>query len=434
MTTIRDDLRTVEGFPRGVNNVARAREVPAGALRVAENVDLSGEGKPRRRQGYTKMLSGTRVQSLFGHPHLPFMVARVDDTLVAIDGDRRRLQVAAVLAEGLGTGPATYAVFNGELLWSVAGVASGVVDAHYQSRPLGVPTPPKAACAAGSGGGLLAGTYLVALSYMLDSGEDGGLGEATAVTVDDNGAITVDLPEPPADVGYIRVWRSECNGTTLAHAVDEIAGVAEARLEEGDLGKDTDTQFLQPLPPGHILRTLNAQAWMAVGRELRIGRAMRPFLHHPGHDRVPYRDRIDMLEPVGEGGSAGLFVAAGKRVFFLAADRTSALNQRIAHAHGAIPGTSLVVPVKAFGLDGDSMGVYWVDTRGVACLGLPGGNVMALTKDTVAMHRFERGASLLREVDGLRSVVTAGRGGTASPFGTTDSVEFVHYRNGIPVP
>lgn len=429
MTLVRNDLREIGPFPKGVDNVSR--DTPVNALRAAENVDLSDEGKARRRAGYRKVRAGTRVQSIFADPRLPYMAARVGDDLLLLEGDQ--LELAQSIATGLGTAPAAYAVLNNELLWTVEGVATGRVDMMGEPTSLGAPRGVLPALQAGAGGGLDGGRYLVAVSYILDSGEQGGASDPQAVTVADNGAIRVVLPDPPDAVTEMRIWRTEADGTLLQHAMDVPAGVAEAILMKGALGVDCETLDLQPLPAGHEIAVLNGIAWVAVGSHVYHGRALRPFQHHPGHDRIPYRDRIDLMLPVGEGENAGMFIASGKRTFFVAGPRTATLNQRIAYGHGAVPGTGLLAPAEMFGRSGGLV-AYWMGRNGVPCLGLPGGQVVPLTQNTTAMDRFERGASLLRESAGFNTVVTAGFGGTASSTGVGDSVEVFQYRNGIPVP
>lgn len=431
MTLVRNDLRPVDGFPLGVDNVSKV--TPQQALQAADNVDLSNEGKPRRRTGYQLALAG-HFHSLFGHEHMPFLLARRGDELLAIEGSGTGLSIIATIASGLGSAKASYDVLNGEVLWSVEGVATGCINAWGETRPLGVPTPDAPVMTSVSGGGLSAGRYLTAISYVLASGEEGALSAPQAIIVSEGSAILVNLPEAPDFVESIRLWRSEPDGTVLYQAKDVMAGLIEARMTHADpLGREAQALHMHPMPAGQIVRTLNGIAWVADGSNVYHGSALYPFLHHPAHHRFPYRDRIDMMQPVGEGEGAGMFIGAGKRVFWLVGNRTSQMSQRIARGHGAVPGTAINVPGAAFGV-GAAHVAYWMGTDGVPCLGLPGGEVRALTENRVAMHRFEQGTSLLREVGGLRSVVTAGRGGTMSRIGAGDSAEVVQYRNGIVVP
>ena len=93
----------------------------------------------------------------------------------------------------------------------------------------------------------------------------------------------------------------------------------------------------------------------------------------------------------------------------------------------------MTVPGSLFGYGAGDM-AYWMASDGVPCLGLPGGQVVPLTESSVAMQRFERGASLLRKIAGRSTVVTAGRGGSTSAFASSDRVEVRQFRNGIEVP
>ena len=57
-------LTPIKGWPLGVNNVAPETELPKGSLREALNVDLSDNGKPKRRKGFTQVYAGD-VTSLY---------------------------------------------------------------------------------------------------------------------------------------------------------------------------------------------------------------------------------------------------------------------------------------------------------------------------------------------------------------------------------
>jgi hypothetical protein len=138
-----------------------------------------------------------------------------------------------------------------------------------------------------------------------------------------------------------------------------------------------------------------------------------------------------MMQTAGEAEDATLFVASGDVTYRLTGEgKPSTMRQRVAYAHGAVPGTGMTVPANIFG-DYVGTAAFWLADNGVPCLGLAGGSVVPLTEDTVSMHRFERGASLLRSINGMRQVIVAGRGGSISRFAASDAVEVLQYRNGI---
>ena len=72
------DLVALGPFPGGVNNVARETSVPARSLREAINVNLSDDGKLRRREGYTLLESLPNASSIIGAGRRGFILAGSD--------------------------------------------------------------------------------------------------------------------------------------------------------------------------------------------------------------------------------------------------------------------------------------------------------------------------------------------------------------------
>jgi hypothetical protein len=180
------------------------------------------------------------------------------------------------------------------------------------------------------------------------------------------------------------------------------------------------------------LRELNGVLWMAVDRWLLHSVPMRPFLARAGSNHVGLSHRIDLLEAVGAGEQGGLFVAAGKRTYYFGGGTPGTLGQRMVRAHGAVPGSGRVVDGEPFGVGGEV--AVWIGSDGTPCLGLPGGTIRTLGKRAAMTAGLERGATLLREVDGIRQLITTGAGGQAASFATTDSAEVFHYRDGKRLP
>src|SRR3546814_8910665 len=87
---------------------------------------------------------------------------------------------------------------------------------------------------------------------------------------------------------------------------------------------------------------------------------------------VRFDARIDLLAPVGRGtGSAGLFVAAGKRTYWLGGADPGAWNQAIAFGHGAVPGSMAVVTGHVLGFETASLVAFWLARNGQFVVGLP---------------------------------------------------------------
>lgn len=399
------------------------------ALREAVNVDIPRGGWPRRRDGFGLAIAGTRMHSLWHCGHFPF--------LLYADGAEQFAWAGTdpfVVRSGLASRDISYAIPNDKVFctnaaenWCVR--ADGSLGAWGMESPIGQPD-----VTAASDGGLDAGVYQVAITYLDGAGEESGTGLATTVDVAQGGGILLSsIPQPQSpDVARIRVYRSPTNGDVLYAARDVAVGQTIATIGVGELGRPLATQFLDPLPPGHLVRYLGGRLYVARGNEMRWSEALRYGLTHIAKNVRRIGENIDMMEPVGEGSDgAGLFVADHKRTYWIDGTNPGAQGMRIAYAYGAVRGTGVVVPGNVFGLETTMPVAYWLAKSGVACVGLPGGQVMPLRENQVVAPNADSGASLLREQNGIRSIVTALRGAQPQGMAIGDRVSGRVHRYGI---
>lgn len=416
----------------GIDNTSAEDRLAPGALREARNVDLDGDGKLRRRRGRTLRLALLHPHSLFGDAEFPFLLLRQGADLCALDED---LTLERPVLGGLGDEPASYCVLNGEVLWTVRGRRSGRLDSLLNDLPLGLPGPPGVpALAALPTGEFTAGGYRVALSYLDADGEESGTCDPAPIALAAGQGLQVTLPTPPPGIAWVRVYLSEPDGTTLYAAAQLPAGTSMAVLSAtSPRGNEALTLGLEPLPPGQLIRELNGVLYVAQDRVLWHGKPMRPRLHDPATDFIPFAADIDIVQPVGDGTEAGLFVCAGKRTYYLNGAFGKDFRIRTVRTKGGVPGTGLMVRGDLLGRADPAPVAYWMGADGRACLGLPGGSVQVLAP-TAAMTQFAAGTSLLREVDGVRQFVTAGENGPIGAFAASDTAEVFHYRNGLLLP
>lgn len=405
-------LVTMAGWPAGIDNRSREQALQRDdqgktviALRDAENVDIDRQGKPKRRAGYTKVLAGQRVHSLWARDPFPFglYVDGADLNALREDGSSFLIQ------SGMGAKAVSYDLVAGRVFWSNE-QQTGSVTADGVPRPWGAPGPNGVPTVKGGGGigGLSAGTYQIAVTFLTASGEESGASLAATADVPEGGGLTLTgIPQPP-DASYrTRIYRSGANGDALHQAMDVPYGTTTLLLGVGRLGKLLETQFLEPMPAGHIVRAFNGRLYVACGNVVVWSEAMRYGLTRLAHNRIGTQTRVSLLEPVGGGDEAGgIYVASGHRTYFWAGTDPKAFGNRIAYPHGAVPGTALRVPANVFGIESTTEVAYWLASNGVGCLGLPGGTVVPLREDQAIAPSADSGASLYREGDGLKQVIT----------------------------
>jgi hypothetical protein len=409
-------------WPAGIANVPPETSLPRDengnlvALREADNVDLLADGKLARRGGRAKVYTGA-PHSLWRDGHLPFALFVDGTALRAFYGPGQVVDLAAVA-----TRECSYALVDDKVYWS-NGLDTGIVTVDGDVLPWGCPQPPgqPTLTAVAGTGGLHAGRYQVAITYLTGSGEESGTGAAVLVDVAEGGGIALSgIPTPPASVSVIRVYVTQADGDVLYQAVDLTPGVGSAMLNFGVRRKPLATQFLEPMPAGRIVRWLNGRVYVATADGSMVwSEALRYGLTNLRRNSIGY-GRIAMMEPIGAGGDgAGLFVADQKRTYWLGGNDPANFTRRIVYHASAIPGTAVRVPASLLGLDQTGEALYWLAEDGVGMVGLPGGTVQPQRGRQVVAPKATGGASLWREQEGRRQVLTALKGAGAGRRGVT---------------
>lgn len=417
MTTPTDkQMVRMAGWPAGIDNRSPEQALQRDdqgrtviALRDAENVDLDKSGKPSRRAGATRRIIGTRVHSLWGDPAFPLALYADNGALMAVQSNLRTFQVRDGLAPGQ---PLSYAVAAGRAYWS-NGMDTGCVSADGVALAWGIAGPGgQPTLTGGSGiGGLNAGTYQVAVTFLSAAGEESGASLAATVTVPQGGGITVtDIPQPADLTQRVRIYLSPANGDVLYHVMDLPAGTTQMLLGVAQPKKPLTTQFLEVMPAGQSVRYYAGRLWVAAGKVLVYSEPQRYGQTRLPQNRITLPDWIDMAEPVGNGeDGGGLYVAAGERTYWLGGTEPAQMNAayRYPMGGGVVPGTPVRVNGSMFGLQTSDPVIYWLARNGVACLGLPGGVVVPLREGQVIAPSADGGASLFMDDGSNRKIITA---------------------------
>lgn len=405
----------------GVNNLGDERAQAPNTLREAVNVDINREGRLRRRAGRTRVIAAPGCHSLWRPRdyHRGFYVQ--GGALRSIGDD---LQTTVVVPNIARHEHVSYARINDDVMWS-NGLQCGMVTADGEAMPWAPPEPPgQPAAAPEASGGLDAGTYQIAVTYRDVLGREGGTGAAVSVDVPVGGGIRLTgIPSPglAALVTTVRIYRTGANDTSLRHVLDVPAGTTTVLLGAGNRGKALTTQFLRPLPPGQIVRYGHGRQWIARENLLLWSPALHYGMHDPGMAYIRFSAPIDMLACIGTADGAGVVVAAGDRTYWLSGADPQSFVQRIVHPHGAVRGSDVAdITGSVFGLETNEIGVAWLSRQGLHCFCLPGGQLVRFNANEAAADVPERAASVFRELDGIRQIITSTPGGAPTNFRVRD--------------
>lgn len=357
-------------------------------LRSAVNVDLSDPGTIKRREGFAVSAEGADCHSLHAANDVAYMV---DGTvLYALTGPPADLTKTAVRSGLVPGRRLSYTDVNGATVYTDGSAVrrlSGTAD-----TVLGVPTMNPEPNVAPTPGELPEGGYQVCFTYFDQEFQQSG--STTPVAIFGTGVAITGLPAAfPAGVVGVMVFMTSVNGDLLQLA--EILPAPQASLtitSPPDLTAQCQTLLLHPMPGGDIVRFRDGRLLVAAGPILHFS---EPYsnLYDPSEGYIRFASEVTLVEPLG----TGVFIATADETFHIAGDITNS-DLRTVLPYGAVAGTSGSAP--------DDQRCWWMSSRGLV-YGDAQGGAKNVQQDAVAVSATQHGASLFREQDGHKHVVTS---------------------------
>lgn len=404
----------VDGWPKGMNNVMPDYALPDGTLRDAVNVDINDAGKVRRRNGRVQRYAGTNVRGLW---------RGAGRTLFAEGAELKQLNpdyTASTLAVGLNTAnKPSFVEVNGVTYWSDAATVTGTIRADGIVSLWGIPVGPVANALGVAGGGLPGGTYQVAITYVLDTGEEGGVDSSELVTVPDGGSILVTgIPAvaPHSHITRIRVYTTYQNGEVeYLYGEYPIGTTSLTILPSATLSIPLRSWFEYPFPPCSQLEYYKGRIFGASGNFVYFTSALRYRLSDLSKNFYSFESPVTMIKAVPD----GLYIADSEATYWFSGgdtDEPGKYVRRQVLPYSVTPGTGINIP--------NSTDVAWLSTRGW-CVGSAGGKATNhMEGNVVPSQTYESGAALFREQNSVRQLIGAVQGGTdANSLQATDYVE-----------
>ena len=376
----------------GVNNrlpperlQRRSQEGALDFVQSAVNGNFTDAGTFRRREGSVKTLSGDDCHSFWADAGVGYIVDGVDLMRVVLEAGEPTQAVIGQVTPGL---QMSYAKPVDEV-YASNGVQRFRIKDSGEVFEWGVPVPTRVPTISTSSGLLKAGRYQLVISHLSEDGEEGGTTFPAQVVLSDNGAIELsDIPQRPGHSTLI--YCTLCDGD-IFYKVGATTGSAFTVLSTNEYGQRPIGLLMNQTPPGSIVRHLNGRLLVAAGNILYYSEPYNFGLYNPARNYIPFPAPITMVEPCQNG-------------FFISADQTYWVDGEISEAdlnpvlpYKAIAGTGAPVP--------NQNAVWWMSERG-AVVGTQDGQAQNIQEKTVAIDPGVVGASLFREQDGMKQMIS----------------------------
>jgi len=375
----------------GMDNKSRPENIKPGVARNAVNVQFSNTGEILfPRPGKTRCYSGD----------CKWLYEGKNVTLFVEGGSLKKLNAdntATVVKSGVGSIRIDYTAMGSDIYWS-NGAASGIVDSNGVNREWGTEAPPRQPdCTPVTFGGLFAGDYRVAITWLGTDGTESPTGNGVRVTVVEGGGIRVsNFSAPPDYVTGVALYVSSVNSKELYLYGEYSANIADITLIHRICTIPLATQNTWVPKPMDIICAHYGRIYYAVGPLLYYTEIMRY-----GIQAANSYYQFDSDVQVVVSTPSVLYVGTQNKLYKLSnIDGDGSTIVEELQNCGAVKGSVCYEPA--------GIASYFMSDRGFI-KATPEG-LQELTFDAVAIDFFESGTTTITERDGEQHLMFIGKG------------------------
>jgi hypothetical protein len=410
---------TIDKF-KGLNNKASPQKTPQDYFKIIENLDTADGSELRVRPGYTMIASGN-YHSLFSYGNVCLVVK--DDMLYHYINNLF-IELAYVGPDLL-----SYCVINNEIY--IMSPSYKAIYGFNGLRSFGVEhVNPLPNLTEATGGMLKHGRYQVAVTALGSSGLESGVATTSCIDVqNDSAKIVVTGLQAPTGAVAIRLYVSECDGTTLYLYKTLTASQAVIDITL-NLTQPLETEGLYPPPYGELIRYFRGKSLVVDKNIIWISKEYQYETFDMDIDFLQFHTNVVDIVPM----ESGIFVGLEDGTLsFL-----SGLNMKesgiflkeyyliVRNSAQQIPASHLILQ----GLPPGARHLILTD-KGIVAL-LEQGIVINMTDTNVLFPEGTKGASVFISNRGLdKYVVTLQQQEDNNEFAPTDLVTCELIRNGV---
>lgn len=411
---------SLDGFA-GINNVLRPERTDPKYLKGALNVDIDKSGGIHKRLGYDLVTSGD-FHSLWSDGNDCFAV--MDDDLIRINRDLSTTVLQSNIISELTFDRADDLIF-------FTGIGVNGVISEDTVYPWGITEPNPKPTLVATSGGLTAGRYQVALTYVRSNGLESGSSLAQYIDLPDNSGITISNIPTSVDplVTQVRIYTSTPDGTILYYYRDITNGTTSFTVATTNTAMLPLVSFNKsPAPKGQIAKLAHNRMFIADGSTLWFS---DPYSYHWFDYQASYFEfnaPITGLMPV----EGGLWVAAD-RLYYLIGKNALEMRMEMKEPVAMVQGTSVKIPGAYIFIENTPIGYKWLITtdKGIYIL-FNDGIALNMTEKNYSFPEADSGAGVFVQDEGINrylSILKTKRDSDNTAVG--DQVSATIIRNGV---
>lgn len=394
----------IDKFP-GLITDQEPFEVGLEGFVTAENVDLSKNNKPSRREGYSPFYAGA-TDAAWGDKEIFLLVEGRYLKSLHADGSAEIIKELVASSKHLRACRA----YDNRVYWST-GTDAGVIE-KGSNRPFGVLKPTSFTVDAGQGS-MPEARYMLGLVYVNARGVEGPM---AYTVVDIEGEVTINIPHTPLElfaqgIENIRMFVSYPDGEVPYLAREIAVGETTYMTYSGDtadLGIPAEAENLSNMPTDGFIAEFAGRLWTSTNAAeggMLVHSDPYSELTNLVSGFIPFPDEITGIGGLDTGRFAGLYVGTTERVYFLQGTEPERMNVVEVMNYGMIPGTMVKADGRLIGEGANTSVLLWSSPRGV-CAGYPEGEVNNLTQRRIGTLTGHAGTAIIRRANGQSHLMT----------------------------
>lgn len=379
----------------GVDNLREDAALEVGGnsphlfVRDAVNINFTETGRVEMRAGISK-ITDSAFEFMWQSPLHGDCFAKLNHDWVKVDPQDWSFKV---LIQNIAQGRVEHIVLNNRVLMCCETGLYVYDGIEARTFTIDTPAAPILNQVSHYSGGLSAGTYAVAISWVNANGMESALSELTNLTVSENSAFEIVLPYCfDRNVSHVKLYITDHEGGELLEYESlDITNSSAMITSVQNLSRSAANRHLTQMRSGHSLALWRGRLMVADRNVLYFSEPMNYHLMDSRFNFVQFPQRIRFAIPV----DAGIWVGQQDHVVFLRGNDLKGMVLERKASQAPIPHSAMLLSSKDVSAEISQGGLFsalWLANGYV--IGTASGQIVELHRQNLKQIHAENGQSV----------------------------------------